>query len=168
MHVILAVISSWGSTLRYSYICYYYMNSEHVLYPLWYLQHVKASKNRDSLKHVFSAIQPTVRVSDLSSDAFTGFHVDFKSDSGRHCLSSAYFIALSGICKRYRKHLLITTFLWKMEHSVLRGKLIPVERKTFSRADLTLEWTLEIKNNPHRPHCLLLQLQGIVLWPHPL
>lgn len=150
LHAVLAVISSWVSVLRYLYICYYYMISEHTLYLLWYLQHVKASKNRDFLKSAFSAMQPTVRASDLSSDVFAGFLIDFKSDSGRHCLSSACFIALSGICKRYRRHLLITTFLWKMEHFVLGGKLIPVERIAFSRADLTLEWTLEIKNNPRR------------------
>lgn len=50
MHWMLAVTSSWGSTLRYLYICYSHMYSEHVWYPLCCLQHVKPPRTETFFK----------------------------------------------------------------------------------------------------------------------
>lgn len=70
-HWILAVISSWGSILRYLYICYSCMNSGHVWYTehVWYtlccLPHVRVSKNRDFLKSILNKATYCERISSV-------------------------------------------------------------------------------------------------------
>ena len=176
MHWILAVISSWGSTLTYLYICNSYMNSEDVWYPLCCLQHVRVSKNWGFLKSVFSTWQPTVSTSDLSSDAFTGFSLDFKTDSGSCCLYSAIFF-IATYANEGIFHCLVWDMLemWKgfvAHYTSLKNGALYVKRKClpYGEDNFLQGWSHTGMNSgnfksPHRPHCLLLQLQGTVLWP---
>lgn len=156
MHWILMVVSCWESTLRYLYIGDSCMNFGHAGNLLCCLQHIWALENRGFSKNcVFNKAAYCEHVRNVLR-CFHWLPLRFeirirelvlRFSCVPHCLICQQrhtSLPCTRCIKRCGRDLLLTTLLWKIECSILRGNLIPMERITFSRADLTLEWTPEI------------------------
>lgn len=136
------------------------MNFEHVGNLLYCLQHIWALENRGFLKNcIFNKATYCEHVRNILR-CFQWLPLRFsirirelllRFSRVPHCLIHQQrhtSVPWPRYIKRCGRDLLLTTLLWKMECSILRGNLIPVEGITFSRADLTLEWTPEILKIP--------------------